>query len=126
MNTISKLTLTTTLIALAACGGGSGDGYGNAPPPPQPPPPAGDGRTVNATPSETFTPATLTVTAGDAVTFAFGSLAHNVFFAATPGAPADIPGSIANTSIQRTFATPGTYNYNCTIHPSMRGSVVVQ
>jgi plastocyanin len=124
MNTISKLTLTTILMALAACGGSTGDGYGNAPPPPPPPP--GDGKTVNATPSETFTPATLTVNAGDAVTFAFGGLAHNVFFDAAQGAPANIPGAIANSSIQRTFATAGTYGYGCTIHPSMRGTVVVQ
>ena len=124
MNTISKLTLTTILIALAACGGGSTTGgYIDAPPPPPPP---GDGKTVNATPSETFTPATLTVNAGDAVTFAFGGVAHNVFFDAAQGAPANIPGAIANSSIQRTFATAGTYNYACTIHPSMRGTVVVQ
>jgi plastocyanin len=124
MNATSKLALTTVLIALAACGGGYDSGGNvNAPPPPPPP---GDGKTVNATASETFTPATLTVNAGDAVTFAFGGLQHNVFFDATPGAPANIPGAISNSSIQRTFATAGTYNYGCTIHPSMRGSVVVQ
>lgn len=126
MKTVLKLALTAVLITLTACGGGSsGGGNVNAPPPP-PPPPVGDGKTVNATPSETFTPATLTVNAGDAVTFAFGGLAHNVFFDAAPGAPANIPGAIANASIQRTFATAGTYNYACTIHPSMRGTVVVQ
>jgi plastocyanin len=124
MKTALKLTIAAALITLTACGGGYNDGGNvNAPPPPAPP---GDGKTVNATPSETFTPATLTVTAGDAVTFAFGAVAHNVFFAATPGAPANIPGAIANTSIQRTFSTLGTYDYGCTIHPSMRGTVVVQ
>jgi len=66
------------------------------------------------------------VTVGQTVTFAFGSLAHNVFFAAQAGAPADIDGLNANTSVQRQFNTQGTYNYTCHIHPQMHGTVVVQ
>jgi plastocyanin len=112
--------LTTTLCAAALAGCGGGDaGAGPADPPP-------DARTIVATPSETFTPASLTVNAGDAVTFAFRSLAHNAFFDAQPGAPADIAGENANVSVQRTFATAGTYRYTCHIHPSMRGTVVVR
>jgi hypothetical protein len=30
-----------------------------------------------------------------------------------------------NTSVQRTFAAAGVYNYNCHIHPGMHGTVVV-
>jgi plastocyanin len=81
---------------------------------------------VAATPSLAFTPASITVHPGDAVTFAFGSVGHNVFFDAQAGAPADIDGTNANVSIQRTFATAGTYQYTCHIHPSMHGAVVVQ
>lgn len=102
-------------LSLAACG--SDYGGSSAPPPP---------RTVQATPSLSFTPATLTVNAGDAVTFAFGSVAHNVFFDAQTGAPTDIAGQNANTSVQRTFATAGSYHYTCHIHPGMQGTVVVQ
>ena len=108
-------------VTLGACGGGGyGGGSNGGPTSP------GDGRTVAATPSLTFNPASLTVNAGEAVTFAFGGVAHNVFFDAQDGAPANIDGTNANVSVQRTFATPGTYRYTCHIHPSMRGTVVVR
>ena len=105
-------TLTGALLAMA-CGGSYGGTAG--------PPPAGN--TVAATPSLTFTPATLSVNVGDNVTFAFGSVPHNVFFTQQAGAPADIAGNNTNVSIARTFATAGTYTYTCHIHPSMRGTI---
>jgi plastocyanin len=81
--------------------------------------------TVSATPAIAFTPGTANILPGGTVTFAFGTLAHNVFFDAVPGAPADIPGNNSGTNVDRTFATPGTYTYNCHIHPGMTGKVVV-
>jgi plastocyanin len=109
--------LAVVAATLAACGGG---GYGTGPSAPP-----GDGRTVSATPSLAFTPGTLTVNAGETVTFAFGGIAHNVFFDAQAGTPADIDGINANSSVARVFNTAGTYHYSCHIHPGMRGTVVV-
>jgi plastocyanin len=114
--TIRTLALLTGVLMAAACGS-DGGGDVTAPPP---------GNTVAATADLTFSPATITVNAGDAVTYAFASVAHNVFFDAKAGAPADIPGNNARTSVQRTFATAGTFTYTCHIHPSMHGTVVVQ
>jgi len=50
---------------------------------------------------------------------------HNVTFAATPGAPANIT-NYSDGSVQRTFATSGTFNYQCTLHAGMNGTVRVQ
>ena len=110
-----RLAMLTSILITYGCSSG---GDVTAPPPP--------GNTVAATPSLAFTPATISVNAGDAVTFAFGSVVHNVFFASQAGAPADIDGTNSNVSIQRTFTTAGTYQYTCHIHPSMHGTVVVQ
>jgi plastocyanin len=110
-----------TTLAVAACGGSSG-GYGGI----SGPGPVPDSKTITASSALAFGPASLTVNAGDVVTFAFGTIAHNVFFDAQTGAPADISGSNANVSVTRTFTTPGTYRYTCHIHPFMVGTVVVQ
>jgi plastocyanin len=113
-----------TFVAASACGGGSGiSGYGSPPPTPNTPPAADQ---VNATAALAFDPSTLNTKVGHAVTFAFGSVGHNVFFDAVTGAPANIPGVNANTSVSRTFDTAGTFTYSCHIHPSMQGKVVVQ
>jgi len=116
MTRITNVFLAIAAVTLAACSGG----YGGTRPPI-----TGDGHTISATPSLTFGPSSLTVSAGDVVTFDFGGVAHNVFFDQRAGAPADIDGLNANVSVQRTFTTPGTYHYSCHIHPSMHGTVVV-
>ena len=83
--------------------------------------------TVDATPAITFTPSNVTVTVGETVKFAFGREAHNVYFdASSAGAPADIAGSNANTSVTRTFNAVGVFGYECHIHPGMRGTITVQ
>ncbi|HJQ54325.1 MAG TPA: plastocyanin/azurin family copper-binding protein [Gemmatimonadaceae bacterium] len=121
---IRSLSIALSLAAALACGSGTGPyGGGGGGGPPPPPPPA----TVEAKPTLVFTPGNLTINAGETMTFAFGSVGHNVTFdnrvAATP---ADIPGANANKSVQRTFAVAGIYPYHCNIHPGMAGSVTVQ
>jgi plastocyanin len=70
----------------------------------------------------TFTPATVTIHAGEFVKWT-GLTTHNVVFK-TPGAPTDI-GSVDTG--RRMFSTPGTYDYVCGPHEAagMKGQVVV-
>ena len=105
-------------VAAAACGG-SDSVTGNNP-----------GNTPTATTSVTmsskqFQPAAILVSKGATVTWTNqDGFPHNVTFS-----NASIT-SIANfsTGSQSTVmpAAAGTYNYNCTIHPGMNGTVTVQ
>jgi plastocyanin len=120
------------LIMLAACGGGgttapansNGNSTGNQ---------TGGGSTTPASnqiiasgSANVFDPASLTVTLGTTVSFTFESVGHNVVFdASVSGRPADITGTNSNTTITRTFSTAGTFNYQCTIHAGMTGTVIV-
>lgn len=120
MTRTARIAAAVAVAALAACGGSGGYGSVASPPPP------GNGRTIDATPSLAFTPDQILVNVGDVVTFDFGSVPHNVYFDTQAGSPADITGSNANVSTQRTFTTAGTYHYTCHIHPLMQGTVVVR
>jgi plastocyanin len=75
---------------------------------------------------EAYSPLQTDVAKGATVLFAFPSIAHNVFFnASPPGAPADIPGEVSNQIVARVFATVGSFTYNCTIHPGMTATIIV-
>ena len=78
--------------------------------------------TAGAT-TNTFTPASLTVTANTTVVWRFGERVHNVDFDVVTGAPADIP-SRQNTTVSRKFTATGTFPYQCTIHAET-GTVIV-
>jgi amicyanin len=71
-----------------------------------------------------FSPSTLTVTAGTEVTWTnIDDIPHNVVSGDK---------TVKSRLLEKdekftfTFAKPGTYSYVCTLHPGMKGTVVVQ
>jgi plastocyanin len=112
------------IAALAACGGGGGGGTA----------PGGNGggggggtlvhaQRVTATTAITFNPSAISIPAGDTIYYTFESVKHNVIFD-TAGNPGDVPDTFSQT-VKRAFPTAGTFNYHCSIHPSMTGTVTV-
>jgi len=78
--------------------------------------------------NNSFTPKDITIPVNTVVTWQWQTVTsvHNVTFAATPpGAPANIPDRSAVGTVSRTFNNAGTFNYECTNHPGMTGSVTV-
>ena len=77
--------------------------------------------------ANTFTPAQATIRVGQSVLFDFPADLHNVIFrdrAQHPGVPADIPQTRLET-VTRTFNTAGNFPFDCTLHPGMVGTVIV-
>src|SRR4051794_41691956 len=73
-----------------------------------------------------FQPASLTVTAGDTVTWTNADQApHDV---TTTSAPVAIHGSRMDKgqTWSYVFTTPGTYAYLCSFHPDMKATVIVK
>ena len=71
-----------------------------------------------------FSPPTVTITAGDTVTWTNEDSAVHT---ATSTTGAFDSGDLAQgESYSFTFTTPGTYAYLCTPHPDMTGEIVVQ
>lgn len=78
------------------------------------------------TPGLNFNPPAVTIARTGEVTWQLDA-SHNVTFAATGGAPANIGTCGAGTcTTSRTFNTAGTFDYQCTNHAGMTGSVTVQ
>jgi plastocyanin len=84
------------------------------------------GATVT-TPNLTFAPATVTILAGQTVTWQFSGAVHNVTWLPGPvPTGGGIPDQAVGSTVQRTFPTTGLYNYECTRHNNMTGAVIVQ
>lgn len=111
----------TIAVAVNACGG---DGYGSGPDDNGTP-----GGAVGSTSSSItvrdnrFDPSATTVPTGTTVTWTWaqGATTHNVTFADGTKSATQTTGTYA-----RTFATAGTYAYECTVHSGMTGSVTVR
>jgi len=72
----------------------------------------------------TFTPAEITIALGESVTWTNDDGApHGLEYAdGAQGTNLLLPGA----SFSRQFDRPGTYDYNCSVHPYMTGRVVVR
>ena len=129
MKKLSSLFAVALAVFLTSCGGsdaaGPGGGGGGG---------GGGGScafTFCATISNSFSPSTATITVGSTATWDNPtSIDHNVTFLNPSAAqPGDGTGNITDfhsTSHSRKFNTPGTYSFNCTIHPGMTGTLTVQ
>lgn len=116
-------------LAVAACGGGS-----STPPsaPSTTPPPAGGGTSGSTATitipagdgygSSSFAPGSLTVAPGATVTWSNRDSVTHTSASGTLWSATLEPGE----SFSRTFADRGTFNYRCTIHPGMSGTITVQ
>lgn len=109
-----KLAVVTGLIALALGACGTGD--------------ASEPATASDTDGPSvviedlaFEPETLTVEAGDTVTWTWndGAVSHDV-------SGDDFQSEVMSEgTFQRRFEEPGTYDYVCTLHPNMTGTIEV-
>lgn len=121
MHRVQRVLAVAVLAAFAACGGSSdttspmsGNNGGNT----------GGGSTSNsiAIGDNYFSPSSTTVPVGTAVTWTWSTgTTHNVTF--DDGAAS---GDRSSGTYTRTFNTAGTYQYQCTIHAGMKGTIVVQ
>jgi amicyanin len=126
-------------VALAACGASAAGTPSNptattpaAPASSAPPPNPGTPTSAAPAPAAAadvsilnfkFTPAALTIKAGTTVTWTNkDAIGHTVNFM-TGGINSNVLNH--NDQFAYTFTTPGTYDYICSIHPFMHGSVTV-
>jgi plastocyanin len=135
------LTLLALAVVAAGCGGGddddgdSGNGGGNAPSAEEPAAPSADhdregsGGTGPGTQVSMkdikFNPGTVTIKPGGKVTWTNDdSVGHDVtaddFESGSPG------GIDGGSTFSHTFKKAGTYNYVCSVHPGMKGTVKVK
>jgi plastocyanin len=115
------------LLVLGACGGGSDAATGSSSNP--------TGPTIPSTPAtpvasnqievdnDVFSPGNITVPVNTTVHWTWGAdaRAHNVTFTDGSGS-GDLT---AGGTFDKNFATAGTFNFHCTIHATMTGSVLV-
>jgi plastocyanin len=99
-----------------AGGGGGDDGGGGG---------GGGGGTEVSMEDISFQPAEVTVSAGDTVTWTNNdSAGHDV---TADSFSSGEPGALANgDTFEHTFEEAGTFDYVCTVHPGMEGTVVVE
>jgi plastocyanin len=98
---------------------------GTGPTPPNTPPPSAPAATIT-TPGVSFSPATVTIQAGQTVAWQISGARHNVTFRSAQPTGGNIPDTDAGRTVTRTFAAAGSYPYDCTRHSGMSGTINVQ
>jgi plastocyanin len=94
--------------------------------PPTTPPSTNPSTATVTTSGATFTPRSVTIAPGGSVTWQMSGDRHNVTFSGAAPTGGNIPDTESGRSATRTFPNAGTYNYTCTRHNGMSGTVVVQ
>jgi len=71
-----------------------------------------------------FSPVTITVTAGSTITWTNNdNMTHTV---TADDSSFDSGNITMGSKYSKTFSTAGTYTYHCTIHPNMKGTIIVK
>lgn len=113
--------LVVTLMVAAGCGSKKTTTPTTPKTTPSTSPPSGSTGSTVVIKNFTFEPSQLTVKAGTTVTWKNeDSTVHTV-----TGTGWDSGQVQPGAEFQKTFDTAGTYDYHCSIHPSMTGKVVV-
>ncbi len=104
------------------------DDSGNVPPPPgngggkQPPPPSNGGQKVAVSINSNFSPRNVTIPAGSVVTWTNNDGTPHT----ATGAGGINSGNLnGGQSYSHTFNTPGTFDYHCSYHSNMTGTIKV-
>jgi plastocyanin len=74
---------------------------------------------------DTFTPSQTDIKAGGTVTYSWAAGPHNVTFISPPSGVQNSGDQTTGFTFPVTFTTAGTYDYQCTIHAGMRGTITV-
>lgn len=114
---LSSLPALALAVGLAACGGGGSTATAG-------PKPSGASRAVTIS-NFTFQPATITIKRGTRVTVTNRDAAVHTA-TADDGHSFDTGNLDRGASKTITLTHPGSYAYRCTIHPYMRGKLIVE
>jgi plastocyanin len=111
-------------LLLAGCSAPHDTPVAATPPATAPAAPAADHRVVID--NFTFSPATLTVPVGAAVTWVNRDDVPHTVTSPTRPRLLESPALDTDDTFRHVFTEPGTYAYYCTVHPRMTGQIIVK
>jgi plastocyanin len=113
-------------IVVAGCGGDDDGGDSGSPDTKEQPAPAAEGGSAEVSMKDIkFNPSEVTVKAGDTVTWTNDDgVGHDV---TGDSFKSGDPGALENgDTFEHTFDKAGSFDYVCTVHPGMKGTVKVE